>query len=48
MLHQELPNWDQNFHFWCGTESGAPIPLKRNGDIESYKKDSDGEVVITK
>ena len=36
------------FTFGVGTESGAPIPLKRNGIIESYKKDSDGEVVITK
>ena len=36
------------FSFGVGTESGAPIPLKRNGIIESYKKDSDGEVVITK
>ena len=36
------------FTLGVGTESGAPIPLKRNGIIESYKKDSDGEVVITK
>ena len=36
------------FTFGVGTESGAPIPLKRNDIIESYKKDSDGEVVITK
>ena len=36
------------FTFGVGTESGAPIPLKRNGIIESYKKDSNGEVVITK
>ena len=36
------------FTFGVGTESGAPIPLKRNGIIESYKKDSEGEVVITK
>ena len=36
------------FTFGVGTESGAPIPLKRDGIIESYKKDSDGEVVITK
>lgn len=36
------------FTFGVGTENGAPIPLKRNGIIESYKKDSEGEVVITK
>ena len=36
------------FTFGVGTEVGAPIPLKRNGVIESYKKDFDGEVVITK
>ena len=36
------------FTFGVGTESGAPIPLKRNDIIESYKKDSEGEVVITK
>lgn len=31
-----------------GTEKGAPIPLKKNGIIQSYKKDRDGETVITK
>jgi len=31
-----------------GTERGGTIPLKRNGIIESYKRDSNGEVVITK
>ena len=36
------------FTFGVGTEKGAPIPLKRNGIVESYKKDFDGEVVITK
>jgi len=36
------------FTFGVGTENGAPIPLKRNGVTESYKKDFDGEVVITK
>jgi len=36
------------FTFGVGTEKGAPIPLKRNGIIESYKKDFDGEVVITR
>lgn len=29
-------------------EKGAPIPLKSNGVIQGYKKDSKGEVVLTK
>ncbi|MDA0792465.1 MAG: VWA domain-containing protein [Bacteroidetes bacterium] len=36
------------FTFGVGTEAGAPIPLKRNGVVESYKKDQEGEVVVTK
>ena len=31
-----------------GTAKGAPIPLKRNGIVESLKKDRQGEVVISK
>ncbi len=31
-----------------GKSKGAPIPLKRNGVVESLKKDAQGEVVITK
>lgn len=31
-----------------GKAKGAPIPLKRNGILESLKKDMQGEVVITK
>jgi Ca-activated chloride channel family protein len=31
-----------------GTEKGGTIPLKRNGIVESYKRDSSGEIVITK
>lgn len=31
-----------------GKPKGAPIPLKRNGVLESLKKDMQGEVVITK
>lgn len=31
-----------------GTEKGGPIPLKRNGVTESFKRDRDGEVVVTK
>lgn len=31
-----------------GTKDGGPIPLKNNGTVIGYKKDSKGEVVITK
>jgi len=31
-----------------GTEKGGPIPLKRNGVVESFKRDGNNEVVITK
>lgn len=31
-----------------GKSKGAPIPIKKNGIVESLKKDSQGEVVITK
>ena len=31
-----------------GQDSGSTIPMKVNGRIDSYKKDSNGEVVITK
>jgi Ca-activated chloride channel family protein len=31
-----------------GTEKGATIPLKRNGIVESYQKDNNNEVVVTK
>lgn len=36
------------YTFGIGTDSGGPIPIKRNGVLESYKKDQNGEVVITK
>ena len=31
-----------------GSTKGAPIPIKRNGVLESLKKDAQGEVVITR
>ncbi|MCV9927771.1 VWA domain-containing protein [Flavobacterium sp. LS1R49] len=31
-----------------GTEKGATIPLKKNGVVESFQKDNNNEVVITK
>ena len=36
------------FTIGVGKEKGAPIPIKRNGIVESLKKDLEGEVVITK
>lgn len=36
------------FTVGVGKPKGAPIPLKRNGIVESLKKDMNGEVVITK
>lgn len=36
------------FTIGIGTSQGAPIPQKVDGIVESYKKDKDGEVVITK
>ncbi|CAM4116695.1 VWA domain-containing protein [Zobellia nedashkovskayae] len=38
----------QIFTIGVGKPKGAPIPIKRNGVVESLKKDSQGEVVITK
>jgi Ca-activated chloride channel homolog len=31
-----------------GTEKGGTIPLKKNGKVEGYQRDNNGEVVITK
>ena len=31
-----------------GTEKGSPIPIKKNGIVMSYKKDINGDVVVTK
>ncbi|MEE3034535.1 MAG: VWA domain-containing protein [Bacteroidota bacterium] len=36
------------FTIGLGSLKGAPIPIKSNGVIESYKKNSEGDVVITK
>ena len=36
------------FTFGVGTDEGSPIHIKRNGVVESYKKDMKGETVITK
>ena len=36
------------FTIGVGSIKGGPIPMKRNGVIQSYKKDQNGETVITK
>ena len=36
------------FTIGIGTTKGGPIPIKRNGVTESYKKDQNGDMVITK
>jgi len=36
------------FTIGVGSTKGAPIPIKRNGIVLNYKKDSSGEIVITK
>ena len=36
------------FTIGVGKAKGAPIPIKRNGVVESLKKDNKGETVITK
>lgn len=36
------------FTIGVGSEKGAPIPLKQNGIIQNYKKNSQGGTVITK
>ncbi|SHG64567.1 Ca-activated chloride channel family protein [Salegentibacter echinorum] len=36
------------FTIGVGTPKGGPIPIKRNGVVQNYKKDRQGETVITK
>ena len=36
------------FTIGVGTEKGGPIPIKRNGVVQNYKQDNQGETVITK
>ncbi|WP_424492641.1 vWA domain-containing protein [Salinimicrobium sp. GXAS 041] len=38
----------QIYTIGVGTQKGGPIPEKRNGIIQSYKKDRNGETVITR
>ncbi|MDH7447314.1 VWA domain-containing protein [Aquimarina sp. 2201CG14-23] len=36
------------FTIGVGTAKGSPIPIKRNGIVQNYKKNNQGETVITK
>ncbi|GAA0714907.1 VWA domain-containing protein [Aquimarina litoralis] len=36
------------FTIGVGTTKGGPIPIKRNGIVQTYKKNNQGETVITK
>ncbi|MEW7289439.1 vWA domain-containing protein [Aquimarina sp. 2304DJ70-9] len=36
------------FTIGVGSEKGAPIPIKRNGIVQSYKKNNQGATVVTK
>lgn len=36
------------FTIGVGKQEGGPIPIKRNGIVQSYKKDQNGETVITR
>jgi len=36
------------FTIGVGSEKGGPIPIKRNGIVQTYKKDNQGNTVITK
>ncbi|MBU2948464.1 VWA domain-containing protein [Zobellia uliginosa] len=47
-VEKALDEGIQIFTIGVGKTKGAPIPIKRNGVVESLKKDSQGEVVITK
>ncbi|WP_037318077.1 VWA domain-containing protein [Salegentibacter sp. Hel_I_6] len=38
----------QIYTIGVGTAKGGPIPIKRNGVVQNYKKDNQGETVVTK
>lgn len=47
-VENAIQNGIRIFTIGVGKAKGAPIPIKRNGVVESLKKDNQGEVVITK
>lgn len=48
MVESAIDNGIKIFTIGVGTEKGGRIPLKKNGIIQSFKKDNQGETVITK
>ncbi|WP_375325771.1 VWA domain-containing protein [Flagellimonas sp. GZD32] len=47
-VENAIQNGIRIYTIGVGKPKGAPIPIKRNGVVESLKKDNQGEVVITK
>ncbi|SNY94816.1 VWA domain-containing protein [Flagellimonas pacifica] len=47
-VENAVQNGIRIFTIGVGKPKGAPIPIKRNGIVQSLKKDNQGEVVITK
>ena len=47
-VEKAVQNGIKVYTIGVGKPKGAPIPIKRNGVVESLKKDSEGEVVITR
>ncbi|NKI31395.1 VWA domain-containing protein [Croceivirga thetidis] len=47
-VERALDNGIKIFTIGVGKSKGAPIPIKRNGVVQSLKKNSEGEVVISK
>ena len=47
-VENAIQNGIKIYTIGVGKEKGAPIPIKRNGVVQSLKKDSEGEVVITR
>lgn len=47
LAYQAKKEGIKTYTIGVGTEKGGPIPIKINGSVISYKKNSKGEVVIT-
>lgn len=47
LAYQAAKEGIKTYTIGVGTEKGSPIPIKINGSVIGYKKDSRGEVVIT-
>ncbi len=47
-VSRAVQNGIQIYTIGVGKAKGAPIPIKRNGVVESLKKNSEGEVVISR